>query len=291
MSPERRRLRASLQVPLLIAGLLVSATPMLGVDLQEDTARAYEKYLQAAEGRMAREEQLPQRFLYIESLPQAQQRSIWATLKSGGVWAVPLAATDEKGQPITAPHGTITHWVGDIFFPGATLDQALAVLQDFDDFQRIYKPEITRSRLLARHDRTFQVAFRIYKDTPWVNPTFDVDTTVSVTPVDATHARIRTIATRIVQVENAGKPGEHEDSVGHDGGYLWRLDTYWRLEAREGGVLAEFEAITLSRDIPFLLRWLVRPFVIRLAGQTMRAQLVATRSEVEKRTHSAKPGP
>ena len=112
----------------------------------------------------------------------------------------------------------------------------LAVLQDFDQFQNIYKPEIVRSQVLSHSGGTYHVSFRLHKDTPWVNPTFNVDSTVTVARLDATHACIRSVSTRIAQIENAGKPDEHEDSPGHDSGYLWRFDTFWRLEARPGGV-------------------------------------------------------
>ena len=292
MPRDRRRTRSPLRILLLIA-LLLAALPtiIIAADLQEDTARAYDRYIRAVEARMAREEKLPDRFLHIESLPPASQRAIWLTLKDGGVWLNPMQATDENGNPIPVPHATLIHWTGDIFFPGASLDQVLGVLQDFDQFQNIYKPEIVRSQVLSHSDETYRVSFRLHKDTPWVNPTFHVDSTVSVARLDANHARICSVSTRIAQVEHAGKPDEHEDSPGHDGGYLWRFDTYWRLEARSGGVVGEWEAVTLSRDIPFLLRWLVRPFVARLARQTIRDELVATRAEVERREHARNPMP
>jgi hypothetical protein len=292
MPRDRRRIRSSLRILLLIPGLLAALpTVSVAADLQEDAARAYDRYIHAAEARMAREEKLPDRFLHIESLPPASQRAIWLTLQDGGVWLNPLGATDENGNPIPVPHATLMHWTGDIFFPGASLEQVLGVLQDFDQYQNIYKPEIVRSQVLSRSYETYRVSFRLRKDTPWVNPTFHVDSTVIVARPDANHACIRSVSTRIAQVEDAGKPDEHEDSPGHDGGYLWRFDTYWRLEARAGGVVGEWEAITLSRDIPFLLRWLVRPFVARLARQIIRDELVATRAEIERREHAGNPKP
>jgi hypothetical protein len=283
-----RSIRSSLLIFLSALGML-AACPVhfLAADLQPETIQAYESYIRAAEARMAREEKLPDRFLHIESLPQASQRPIWASLKQGDVWLDSLDTTDEAGREINAPHGTITHWVGAIFFPGASLPEVLAVIQDYDHFQQIYKPEIVRSRLIARNGQTFQVLVRIHKDTPWVNPTLNINSTVTFTLLDSNHAASRMASTRITQVEEAGKPDEHEDSVGHDGGYVWRLNTYWRVEARDGGVVGEWEAITLSRDIPFLLRWFVRPFVERLARQTIRDTLLATRREVEKRQHAA----
>jgi hypothetical protein len=287
-----RRLRSFLLIFLsTVAVLATCPARSQATDLQPETVQAYERYVRSAEARMAREVKLPERFLHIESMAPAAQRSIWAMLKRGDVWLAPLDATDEAGHEITAPHSTITHWVGGAFIPGATIGEVLGVIRDFDHFQDIYKPEIVRSRVLVRNDETYQVFLRVHKETPWVNPTLNINATVTLTLLDSGHAQTHTASTSVAQVENAGKPGEHEDSVGQDSGYLWRLDTFWRLESRDGGVVAEWEAITLSRDIPFLLRWFVRPFVERLARQTLRAELVATRNEVEKRRRAANPKP
>jgi hypothetical protein len=282
-----RSVAAPILVVFLVGLFIGNPAPVRASDLQDDTVKAYERYIKAAEARMARESATPGNFLHIESLPAAAQKQVWAALHRGDLWTYPLSAEDDAGHEIRAPHGTITHWGGDAFFSGASIDQVLGVIQDYDHLQNIYKPEIVRSKLLEHKGETFQVMVRLHKDTPWVNPTFNVTSMVTSVPLDSNHVSCRMVSTRIAQVEDAGRPSEHEDSVGHDGGYLWRLNTYWRLEVREGGVVGEWEAITLSRDIPFLLRWFVRPFVDRLARQTIRDTLSATRSEAEKRRKSA----
>ncbi len=288
MPLTRRLLAGSFQTILAFAILILAVTLTFSADLQDDTAKAYDRYIEATEARMARERESPETFLHIETLPAAAQRQIWAALKRGEVWVYPLATEDAGGEEIRAPHGTITHWAGDAFFAGESIDQVLSVILDFDHLPNIYKPEIVRSRLVDRQGGIYRASVRMHKDTPWVNPTFNVDWLGSVLRLDPKHASCRMVSTRIAQVENAGQPDEHEDSVGRDGGYLWRLNTYWRLEERDGGVVGEWEAVTLSRDIPFLLRWLVRPFVDRLARQTIRDTLIATRNEAAKRRKSAR---
>ena len=74
-------------------------------------------------------------------------------------------------------------------------------------------------------------------------------------PVDATHCRSRSVSTRIAEVEDAGLPNEREKPVGHDGGFLWRIDSYWRFEEQDGGAYVEAESISLTRDIPTGLGW------------------------------------
>ena len=46
---------------------------------------------------------------------------------------------------------------------------------------------------------------------------------------------------------------EREKPIGHDNGFMWALNSYWRLEEKDGGVYIQCEAITLTRDIPMLL--------------------------------------
>lgn len=285
-----RRIRPPLLAALLVAAIaLAPATAVYGADLQPKTVAAYQRYVRATEARIARDKHLPQRFLYIENLPAAKQQEVWQTLKQGEIWLESLDTRDEAGRELDAPDGLITHWLGDVFIPHATIEQVQAVIEDFDHLSEIYAPEIVRSRMIVRDDGSFRTYFRLHKDTPWVNPTLDVESKVTSSAPDARHASTHSASIRILQIENAGKPDEHADTEGHDSGYLWRLNTYWRFEERDGGVVAEWEAITLSRDIPFLLRWFVRPYIEHLARSTVRDTLVATRKEVEKRLRAAHP--
>ncbi len=253
-------------------------------DLQEDTVQAFERYVQATEARMAHDQRLSNDYLHFESQSQEEQQPVWRVLKRGGTWINSIETRDEGGRQIKPPHGLITHTIGAIFIPNATVSQVLAVVQDYEHYKDIYKPEVVRSQLLKRHGDTFETFFRAHKDTPWTNITLNVNTEVIFSMADSEHASSRSHSTRVAQVENAGKPDEHEDTVGHDSGYLWRLNTYWRFEAKDGGVFAEWESIALSREIPFLLRWIVRPYVERLARTTVLGTLVATRNEVRKRS-------
>jgi hypothetical protein len=93
----------------------------------------------------------------------------------------------------------------------------------------------------------------------------------------------RIVSTRIAQVEDAGTAEERELPVGHDGGYLWRLNSYWRFEERDGGVLIQSESITLTRQIPFLARAIVRPFVQSIPRDTLTFTLEKTRAALERR--------
>ncbi len=99
--------------------------------------------------------------------------------------------------------------------------------------------------------------------------------------MDATHCRSRSVATRIAEVADADQPDEHEKPIGHDGGFLWRMNSYWRFEEKDQGVYVEVESISLTRDIPMGLGWLIKPFVTSIPRESLLMTLGSTRSAVE----------
>jgi hypothetical protein len=54
---------------------------------------------------------------------------------------------------------------------------------------------------------------------------------------------------------------------------MWRLNTYWRFLERDGGTYIQCESITLSRDVPFGLGWLIKPFVTEVPKESLNFTL------------------
>jgi len=81
-------------------------------------------------------------------------------------------------------------------------------------------------------------------------------------------------------VRDPSNPSGPEFPVGDGHGYLWRLYTYWHFAEREGGVYIQCEAISLTRDIPFGLGWLIRPLVTSIPKQSLDRVLAQTRDAV-----------
>jgi len=96
----------------------------------------------------------------------------------------------------------------------------------------------------------------------------------------------KSCSTRIAEVEDAGKPDEHELPVGNDHGYVWRLYSYWRIEEKDGGVYIQVESIGLSRTIPWAIAWFVNPLVQSIPRSVLSQLLESTRKAVEARESS-----
>jgi hypothetical protein len=58
---------------------------------------------------------------------------------------------------------------------------------------------------------------------------------------------------------------------------MWRLNSYWAFEQSDDGVLVECEAISLTRDIPTGLAWMIGPFVNSIPRESLEFTLGATR--------------
>jgi hypothetical protein len=96
----------------------------------------------------------------------------------------------------------------------------------------------------------------------------------------ATREHSRSSAVRIREVANPGTKEEKEKSPEEETGFLWQMETWWRMEECDGGVYLQNEAVTLTRDIPAGLGWLIGPFVTRIPKETLEFTMNATRAAV-----------
>src|SRR5579859_59281 len=260
-----------------IGTMAATPTQVMDADLEAKTLEAYSRYVQATEARVKKEMTRPGAFLYIDGLPsplgmQARQR-----LKKGEIFMDRLESRDASGRAIDIPHGLIHHWIGAVFIPRTTVRQAIELAQDYNHHQGIYKPEIVRSKLLSHDGNDFKIFYRVRKHKV-ITVTLNTEHDVHYFPVDAAHEYSRSASTRIAEVENAGEPNESEKPVGHDGGFLWRIDSWWRWEEQDGGIYVECESVSLTRDIPTGLGWLIRPFVTSIPKESLEDTLGSTRA-------------
>ena len=284
--PLRRPLLAFALV--LVVQAMCGQTPeVLSVDLKPATVEAFERYVKATEARIDKELSHPETFLYIDTLPEPRRAAARARLKRGEIYMERLKTLDASGREMKAPGALIHHWVGAVFVPGASLRQTLELVEDYDRHQDIYKPEVVRSKLVQRIGNDFKIYYRLRKKKV-LTLTYNTEHDVHYFPVDATHCHSRSYTTRIAEVEDADTPQEREKPVGHDRGFLWRLYSYWRFEEREGGTYLECESVSLTRDIPLVVSWLVKPFVTDIPKESLQMTMGSTRSALLARIAAAR---
>ena len=272
--------------PALVLGAILSLQAVFGrlpkasgAELRPETERTFQRYVQAAEGRIQTEVSHPDAFLYLDEVPEPRRSQVRDSIKHGEVFMERLNLRDVSGQAIEIPGGLIHHWVGDVFIPGHSIRQVLDLVENYNQHQEVYRPDVVRSRLLGHNGQDFKV-FLQFREKKAVTVTLNTVHDVRYTRVDDSHWYSRSVATRIAEVEDADKPDEQEKPPGHDSGFLWRLNSYWRFVERDRGVYVECESISLTRDIPTGLGWLVGPFVTSIPKESLERTLGSTRSAV-----------
>lgn len=182
-------------------------------------------------------------------------------------------------NPIKVPSGLIHDWIGSAFLPAASLAATLERIQDYDNHKKIYTPEVIDSRLIRREGDDFQIYLRVLKK-KIVTVVLDTYHDVHYYRLTATRSGCRSITTQVAEVDDAGKPGERILPPDAGYGFLWRLASYWRFEEQDGGVYAECRAISLTRDIPTGLRWVIAPIIRSLPKEALIQTLKSTRASI-----------
>jgi hypothetical protein len=262
----------------LLATLLV--LPRLGeaATLKAEASRGFDQYVRLTEEHMQTALQPGAAFLWVDGLPEARRRDAHGELQHGSVVMERLETRVPAG-PTQTPGAMIHHWIGTVFIPGTSLQQVLAVLQDYDHHSIYYSPEVTKSKTLERTGDDFKMQYRLTQ-TRIVTVVLDTDFDVHYKRLDGARVQSRSYSTRIVEIEHPGEPDERALPPGNDHGFLWRLNSYWRFSEADRGVYVQCEAISLTRDIPTGLNWLIGPFIESIPRASLEFTLRSTRAAV-----------
>jgi hypothetical protein len=273
MSRLRLHTQLAFLAPLVITALWTAT--LAAAELKDATVRAFERYQRAAEAEIARDIATPDTSLRVLRGDDRARARTMDAMKRGDV-AVERLRITENGGNIEIPDGLVHHWVAAVFIPNAKVDAAVAMLQDYDRHATIFAPAVVRSRTLEHDGDRYRLFLRFYMKKV-IAVTVNTESDAVFTRHEATRVTSLIRSTRIAEVENPGTANERELPVGRDGGFLWRLNTYWRFIERDGGTFVECESLTLTRGIPFGLNWVIGPFITSIPRDTLTATLNATR--------------
>jgi hypothetical protein len=255
--------------------LFVAATPAAGPSVA--ASKAFDDYVAGVEERVRREESSVASFV-VEPDGSAAVRE--ATVGRGEV------VVDPGGSGTAEIHGgLIHHWTGSVFAPGATVGEVLSVVQDYDHLPRYYSPEVMSSRRISRDGDDFRIAMRL-REHRVVAVVMDTEYDVRYGRLDPEHQFSFSRSTSITEIADAGGRHERAGADAENHGYLWRLNAYWRFAQKGDGVLVQCEAVSLTRDVPAGLGWLVGPLIRGIPRESLQATLGATRDAVVARVNS-----
>jgi|SRR5215469_1348959 len=253
------------------------------VQLKPRTLQAFNEYIREAEDGMQPSLKGDSAFLWADTshdrAQQVRQGKIVAHLWSGN-------------GPVKVPNGLIHDWTGAAFIPDTTTEQVLALVQNYDNHKNIYQPEVIDSKLISREGNDFKIFLRLLKK-KIITVVLDTDHDVHYSEVAPGRWFCRSYTTRIAEVEDAETPKEKilDPDTGY--GFLWRLYSYWKFDDKRdatpdrratsqtpNGVYIECRAISLTRDIPLGLGWIIEPIIGKLPQESLVHTLECTRKGI-----------
>ena len=259
-------------------GLILTTCCMVSCAAAQEqrTAEAFDQYLTKAEARIAQSRGKADSFSTVDALAPTQRAQMLTRLRQDEI------VIQKQGQtPSQIPGGLIHDWLGTAFIPKTTISQVLLLIQDYDHSSRYYSPDVVQSRLVSHKGDDFQVFMRLKKHKV-ITVVLDTEYDVHYARLDATHQYSSSRSTLVSEIADPGSPTEHALPAGHDHGFMWRLNSYWAFEQLDDGVLIECEAISLTRDIPPGLGWMIGPFVNSIPRESLEFTLTATRKALTK---------
>ena len=278
--PGSGRARGMWRQPALAVLTLATCASATGVglELKPEAVAAFESSVHRIEGRMRAEISGSAPFLWIDRHPDEVRRHLLQRLQAGDVVSARLEPPAD-GTPLDVAGGLLHHWVGTVFLPGVTLERAAALVQDYERYPAVFNPTIQRARILSHEGDRFEVAMRTWTHKV-IDVVLDADYRVDYQRLGSTRMFARSAASNIFEVSDAGTPRERRVPEAGAAGYLWRLNTYCFFDERPAGTYEQCESISLTRNIPWAVRFLVAPFVSGIPRETLEFTLGRVRQHL-----------
>jgi hypothetical protein len=184
------------------------------------------------------------------------------------------------------PPGAMLHdWRGMAFAPGARAADFERVMRNFPAYPKLYAPQVLRSAVASRDGDRYAVTIRV-KQKHVITVVMDAAYDVAFGRLGDRRGWSTSRSTSVKEIAAAGTDKERALGPKEEHGFLWRLNTYWTYEERDGGLYLQIESVSLTRAIPAGLGWAVRPFVESVPREslefTLRKTCEALRKESRK---------
>jgi hypothetical protein len=260
-----RARRISLAYVLL---LLFEAPHRLLAEPTSAALASFDTYTRAVESRLAQQHRSPGNFLALTN-PEL--------LHSGRLVIERL--TPPEG--IAVDGAMLYHWRGTAFAPGATAADFDRLIRNFNAYPQHFSPQVEQARILTETPNRMTASMRVRQHhviTVVMDATYNID----FGQLDPQHGYSISRSTRIAEIASPGTPAERALSPREEHGFLWRLNTYWSYEERDGGLALQIETVSLTRAIPNGLGWAIRPYVESIPRESLEFTLRSACNAIRK---------
>jgi hypothetical protein len=253
----------------LVLMSMVAASNGSAARLSPAAEQAFESYVVNLEARLARQHALPETYLAVLLADPHQRNRQLSSVElhlepvNGGTWQVGGAL--------------LHHWRGAALVPNAMPRDMLALLRDFNHLSERYAPQLVSSRALTDNGETATLAVR-FREQKVRTIVLDAEYQTEIKLSDSDRGYSISRSMHVWQIDNPGTTQERRRPQGEDDGFLWRLNSYWSFARASQGLQIECEAVSLTRDVPLGLGWLITPIIAAYPREALAFSLRATRN-------------
>jgi len=256
----------------LIFAVVLSGSGPATAEPKPAAVSAFNSYIAEVEARLEKQHQSQKEFLPPEDAGRLR----------GGEQII------EKVTPsvgIDLPGAMLHHWRGTAFAPGVTAADFERLMRDFEAYPKVYEPQVTQASIVSQKEEQFQVQMRT-RQKHVITVVMEMDLDVTFGRLDEQHGYSLSRSTKMSEIESPGTPKESALGPDQNHGFLWRLNTYWSYEERDGGLYMQIESVSLSRSVPAGLAWAIKPFVESVPRESLEFTLRSTCNALENKPAS-----
>ncbi|HEY4354642.1 MAG TPA: hypothetical protein VGN16_02760 [Acidobacteriaceae bacterium] len=252
--------------------LFLDAPHLLMAEPTPAAVAVFNAYSKTVEARLAQQHRTQGAFLAAPGSGNAQAR-----LRAGELIIErlnPPAGAEASGA-------LLHHWRGTAFAPGAKPADFERLIKDFNSYPQHFSPQVLQAGVLASTPDRMRAWMRVRQKhviTVVMDTAYDID----FGRLDVQHGYSISRSTRVAEIDAAGTNKEHALSGDEEHGFLWRLNTYWSYEERDGGLYLQIETISLTRAIPHGLGWVIRPYVESIPRESLEFTLRSACNAIRK---------
>ena len=232
---------------------------------------------------------------FDDSRPPPPNRGCLGSISRQKVLAPPLTAQDEqrlrKGELIIEPitpltglplPGALLHdWRGTAFATGAKAADFERLMRNINAYPQYFSPQVLQAKVITQQGDHLQALMRVRQKHIL---TVVLDTTYDITfgRLDAQRGYSISRSTKISEIESPGSKNERALGPSEENGFLWRLNSYWTYEERDGGLYLQIESVSLTRSVPNGLNWIIQPFIEKIPRESLEFTLRSTCDALRK---------
>jgi hypothetical protein len=255
---------------------LFIASPSSRLMSEEPTTAAvaaFNSYIGSVESRLAQQHRSQNGFL----APTASGGQGDMRLRRGEVIIEQLTPSTEADFP-----GAMLHdWRGTAFAAGAKVADFERLMKDLNAYPQHFSPQVLQAKVMSQRGDHMQTLMRV-RQKHVITVVLDTAYDVTFGRLDGQHGYSISRSTEIDEIGSPGTPNERTLKSTEEHGFLWRLNTYWSYEERDGGLYMQIESVSLTRSIPTGLGWIIGPFVKSVPRDSLEFTLRSTINALQR---------